>query len=67
MNIFQKELERKIREIDKIEQDQENFYELLMGNQTSYHIIVNTSEWNIKHLSYAIANFSEYWFRRYEQ
>ncbi len=38
-----------------------------MGNQTSYHIIVNTSEWNIKHLSYAIANFSEYWFRRYEQ
>ncbi|OFU35503.1 hypothetical protein HMPREF3073_15510 [Clostridium sp. HMSC19B04] len=67
-HISKKELERKIREIDKNRaRSREFFMSSLWGNQTSYHIIVNTSEWNIKHLSYAIANFSEYWFRRYEQ
>lgn len=63
-----KELERKIREIDKNRaRTREIFACSTWGNRNAYHITVNTSGWDMEKLSCAIADFAEYWFRGNEQ
>lgn len=34
------------------------------GNPDSYHLVVNTTDWDIKELAPTIANFAEHFFRR---
>lgn len=64
-NLSQKELERKIRSIDKKRsQTREMITERKWGERASYHLIVNTTDWTIKELAPAIKTFTECWFGR---
>ncbi|WP_304160470.1 AAA family ATPase [Fusobacterium ulcerans] len=67
-NLSRKEMEEKIRSIDK---NRAEVHEIIThkswGLHTSYHLIVNASNWNLKELTSAIAVFTESWFRRLKQ
>lgn len=64
-NLSRKELERKIRSIDKNRaQTREMITERKWGDQASYHIVVNTADWAIKELAPAVKTFIESWFGR---
>ena len=60
-----KELEKKIRRVDK---NRANTREILSstawGQRDAYHMIVNTTGWNIKELAPAVAAFAKGWFNR---
>lgn len=63
--LSQKELERKIRSIDKNRsQTREMITERKWGDRASYHLVVNTTDWTIKELAPAVKTFIECWFRR---
>lgn len=34
------------------------------GQRASYHLIVNTTDWEMKELVPAVADFAAHWFRR---
>ena len=59
-----KELERKIRGIDK---NRARTRDIITGSRWgergSYHLIVNTTGWEIKELTPAVAEFAVRWFR----
>ncbi len=61
----EKELERKIIRIDK---NRASTRALTTGSdwgeRTAYHLTVNTSNWNIKELSLAVAEFAKSWYSR---
>lgn len=63
-----REMERKIRRIDK---NRAQTCAIITGSKwgrrDNYHITVNTSGWDIKGLTPAIADFSEKWFDRKNQ
>ena len=64
-NLSRKELELKIRSIDKNRaQTREMITERKWGDQASYHIVVNTTDWAIKELAPAVKTFIESWFGR---
>ncbi|MGN0364751.1 MAG: AAA family ATPase [Suilimivivens sp.] len=64
-NLSRKELERKIRSIDKNRsQTREMITESKWGDRNSYHLVVNTTDWTIKELAPAVKMFTECWFRR---
>lgn len=64
-NLSRKELERKIRSIDKKRsQTREMITESKWGAPASYHLVVNTTDWTIKELAPAVKAFIECWFRR---
>ena len=64
-NLSRKELERKIRSIDKNRTEvREIITHKGWGVHTSYHLTVNATDWNLKELTLAIAAFAESWFRR---
>lgn len=64
-NLSRKELERKIRSIDKKRsQTREMITESKWGDPASYHLVVNTTDWTIKELAPAVKAFIECWFRR---
>ena len=62
-NTSRKELEKKIRRVDK---NRSNTREILSssvwGHRDSYHMIVNTTGWDIKELAPAVAAFAVRWF-----
>ena len=64
-NTSRKELEKKIRRVDK---NRANTREILSssawGQRDSYHMIVNTTGWNLKELAPAVAAFAVRWFGR---
>ncbi len=64
-NLSRKELEKKIRRVDK---NRANTREILSssgwGQRDAYHLIVNTTGWDIKELTPAVATFAERWFNR---
>ncbi len=64
-NLSRKELEKKIRRVDK---NRANTREILSssgwGQREAYHLIVNTTGWDIKELTPAVAAFAERWFNR---
>lgn len=64
-NLSRKEIENYIRRIDK---NRTKTYEIIAGgkwgNCKEYHLTVNTTDWNIKELTPAVAQFASCWFRR---
>ena len=60
-----KELEKKIRRVDK---NRANTREILSssawGQRDAYHMIINTTGWDIKELTPAVAEFATRWFSR---
>lgn len=63
--LTRKELERKIRSIDKARQQTRDIISgSRWGERGSYHLTVNTTEWEIKELVPAVAEFANRWFAR---
>ena len=64
-NTSRKELEKKIRRVDK---NRSNTREILSssawGQRDAYHMIVNTTGWDIKELAPAVAAFAVRWFNK---
>ncbi|MDO5349133.1 MAG: cytidylate kinase-like family protein [Lachnospiraceae bacterium] len=64
-NLSRREMEQNIRRIDK---NRARTRELLggsrWGSSSAYHLMINTTEWNIKELAPAVAEFADCWFRR---
>ena len=60
-----KELERKIRSIDKKRsQTRELLTESKWGDRNAYHLIINTTDWTVKDLAPAVKHFADCWFQR---
>ena len=63
--LTEKELLRKMKQIDKVRsQTRELMGGSDWGRRDSYHLIVNTTNWEIKELVPAIAVFADRWFGR---
>lgn len=64
-NLSQKEIENNIRRIDR---NRAKTREMIAGGKwgdcKTYHLTVNTTDWNIKELAPAVAEFATCWFRR---
>ena len=60
-----KEYEKRIRRVDK---NRANTREILSsavwGHRDSYHMIVNTTGWDIKELAPVVASFAKLWFEK---
>ncbi|MEE1243353.1 AAA family ATPase [Frisingicoccus sp.] len=64
-NLSEKELLRKMRQIDKSRiQTRELMTDAIWGDRKNYHLTVNTTGWSIKELALAVAEYTEIWFRR---
>lgn len=62
-NLTRKELIRKMKQIDKIRSDtREILSGSSWGQRDAYHLTVNTTDWNIKELVPAVADFAQRWF-----
>jgi len=63
--LSEKELERKIKSIDKKRAaTREIISGSVWGQRDNYHLTVNTSGWSIKELAPAVAAFAMKWFER---
>ncbi len=64
-NLSEKELEKKIIQIDK---DRRNFHNLISnsewGDKKNYNLCINTSELEIKEIIPALSEYIKQWFRR---
>lgn len=61
----EKELLRKMKQVDKIRlETREILSNQKWGQKEAYHLIVNTTDWEIKELVPAVADFAQSWFRR---
>lgn len=64
-HLTEKEMIRKMKEIDKVRsQTREIMSSTLWGQRDAYHLTINTSDWEIKELVPAVADFSARWFGR---
>lgn len=64
-NFSEKELVRQIKQIDKVRSEtREILSDSAWGQKDSYHLTVNTTDWNIKELVPAVADFALRWFGR---
>lgn len=64
-NLTEKELVRKIKQIDKNRaQTRAIIGGAPWGQRDAYHLTVNTSDWEIKELVPAVADFAKCWFGR---
>ncbi|MGI5976962.1 MAG: AAA family ATPase [Candidatus Limivicinus sp.] len=64
-NLSRRDMERKIKLIDKNRaQTRDIIAEGRWGECDSYHLTVNTTDWNIKTLTPAVAAFAKSWFER---
>lgn len=64
-NLTEKELVRKIKQIDKNRaQTRTIIGGPAWGQRDAYHLTVNTSDWEIKELVPAVADFANRWFGR---
>lgn len=64
-NLTEKELLRKMKQIDKVRAEtREILTGAAWGKSESYHLTVNTTDWEIKELVPAVANFAQCWFGR---
>lgn len=60
-----RELLRKMKQIDKVRmQTREILSGAPWGQRDAYHMTVNTTQWNIKELTPAVAEFARRWFER---
>lgn len=63
--LTEKELLRKMKRIDEVRsQTREIMSGTAFGQRDAYHITVNTTEWEIKELVPAVADFATSWFGR---
>lgn len=63
--LTKKELIRRMKQIDKVRsQTRELMGGSDWGRRDSYHLIVNTTNWEIKELVPAVADFADRWFER---
>ena len=63
--LTEKELIRKMKQVDKVRsQTRELMGGSDWGRRDSYHLIVNTANWEIKELVPAVADFADRWFGR---
>ncbi len=63
--LSKKELEAHIRRIDKSRMHTRDMLSgSKWGDRSAYHLIINTTDWNIKELTPAVANFAKCWFRK---
>lgn len=63
--LTEKELLRKMKQIDSVRsQTRELMSGSAWGQRDAYHLTVNTTEWEIKRLVPAVADFAACWFRR---
>lgn len=66
-NFTDKELKKKIKQIDKMRaQTREMLSGTAWGQRDTYNLTVNTSGWNIKELASAVSVFAVRWFGRKE-
>ena len=66
-HLSEKELARKMKQIDKVRaQTREIIGGPAWGQRDAYHLTVNTSDWEIKELVPAVAEFAARWFGRTE-
>lgn len=64
-NLSEKELVRKMKQIDKIRaQTREILSGSSWGQRDAYHVTINTSDWNIKEIAPAVAELANRWFGR---
>lgn len=64
-NLTEKEILRKMKQIDKARsQTREIMAGTSWGQRDSYHLTVNTTDWEIKELVPAVAAFAKSWFGR---
>ena len=64
-NLTEKEAEKKIKMVDKNRsRTREIISGTKWGDRGTYHLIVNTTGWNIKDLSFATADFAKSWFEK---
>ena len=60
-----KEFEKRIRRVDKNRaHTREILSSSVWGHRDSYHMIVNTTGWDIKELAPAVASFAQLWFEK---
>ena len=63
--LTEKELLRRMKQIDSVRaQTRELLAGPPWGQRDAYHLIVNTTEWEIKELTPAVAAFAARWFGR---
>lgn len=61
----EKELLHHMKQIDKTRsKTREILSAAPWGQRETYHLTINTSGWNLKELSAAVADFANHWFRR---
>lgn len=64
-NLSEKELVRKMKQIDKARsRTREILSGTPWGQRDAYHLTVNTTEWEMKELVPAVADFAKRWFGR---
>jgi cytidylate kinase len=64
-NIAPKEIEKHIRRVDKNRaRTREILSDSVWGSRDAYHLIVNTTEWDLKALAPVVAQFARGWFER---
>ena len=64
-NLTDKELLRKMKQIDKIRSQTRVLISASeWGMPDAYHLTVNTSDWDIRELAFAVAKYAECWFGR---
>lgn len=64
-NLTEKDLARKMRQIDKMRaQTRAILTGSEWGQRVAYHLTVNTTEWDIRELAQAVAEFAGHWFGR---
>lgn len=64
-HLTKREIERKIRIIDKSRQQTRDVISgSRWGERSAHHLIINTTGWNIKELAPAVADFAAHWFER---
>ena len=60
-----KEMQRKINKIDKSRaQTRGVITDSTWGDRSAYHLIVNTTDWNMDELTLAVAQFAKSWYQR---
>lgn len=64
-NLSEKELLHKMKQVDKVRSEtREIMSSSPWGQRDSYHITINTTDWEIKELVPAVATFAMHWFGR---
>ncbi len=64
-NLTARDMEKQIRRIDKGRaRTREIVAGSIWGNRSAYHLTVNTTDWQIKELAPAVADYAKRWFER---